>query len=198
MTEERELDCRGLACPQPVIMTKKALDAEKTPINVVVDNSTAKENVSKFASANGWGYRVEEQEDGLFHIHMVPPISSGIAARGDEEKRLAPVYLFTRDTLGHGSDELGKILIRSFFTALLEVDPKPKTLLFLNGGVKLTVQGSMVLPSLQKLEQQGVSVLSCGTCLDYYNLKEQLAVGSVTNMFTIIAALQENGQAITL
>ncbi|MBP2667778.1 MAG: selenium metabolism protein YedF, partial [Firmicutes bacterium] len=187
MTEERGLDCRGLACPQPVIMTKKALDAEKTPINVVVDNSTAKENVSKFAAANGWGYRVEEQEDGLFHIHMIPPISSGIVAKGDEKKRLAPVYLFTQDTLGHGSDELGKILIRSFFTALLEVDPKPKTLLFLNGGVKLTVQGSIVLPSLQKLEQQGVSVLSCGTCLDYYNLKEQLAVGSVTNMFTIIA-----------
>jgi len=198
VTEERGLDCRGLACPQPVIMTKKALDAEKTPINVVVDNSTAKENVSKFAAANGWGYRVEEQEDGLFHIHMIPPISSGIAAKGDEKKRLAPVYLFTQDTLGHGSDELGKILIRSFFTALLEVDPKPKTLLFLNGGVKLTVQGSIVLPSLQKLEQQGVSVLSCGTCLDYYNLKEQLAVGSVTNMFTIIAALQENGQSITL
>ena len=197
MLEERKIDCRGLACPQPVLLTKKALDAEKTAVNIVVDNSVAKENVVKFASANGWGARIEIQE-GLFHIRLEPPLVADSKDPEDEQASFVPVYLFTQETLGNGSEELGAILMRSFFTALQEMEPKPKTLLFLNGGVKLTVQGSAVLPALKKLEQQGVSVMSCGTCLDYFNLKDQLAVGSITNMFTIINELQGSTRAITL
>ena len=198
MADERNIDCRGLACPQPVLLTKKALDAEKTAVNVVVDNLTAKENIVKFASANGWGSRVEEQGN-LYAIRLEPPLASAETTLPNQEYATGkPVYLFTSETLGQGSDELGAILMRSFFTALQEVDPKPKTLLFLNGGVKLAVKGSAVLPAIQKLEQQGVAVLSCGTCLDYYHLKEELAVGSATNMFTIINELQGPGRAIIL
>ena len=198
MADERNIDCRGLACPQPVLLTKKALDAEKTAVNVLVDNLTAKENIVKFASANGWGSRVEEQGN-LYAIRLEPPLASAETTLPNQEYATGkPVYLFTSETLGQGSDELGAILMRSFFTALQEVDPKPKTLLFLNGGVKLAVKGSAVLPAIQKLEQQGVAVLSCGTCLDYYHLKEELAVGSATNMFTIINELQGPGRAIIL
>lgn len=197
MAEERILDCKGLACPQPVLLTKKALEAAEIPVNVVVDNQAARENVVKFASASGWGSRVEPKGS-LFEIHLVPPAGPHLAAKSDETGGGSPVYLFTRETLGQGSDELGVILIRSFFTALLEANPLPRTLLFLNGGVKLTVQGSPVLPALQQLQQQGVGILSCGTCLDYFHLKDQLAVGSVTNMFSIISELQGSDRAVTL
>ncbi len=202
MAEERKIDCRGLACPQPVLLTKKALEAEKAPVIVGVDNATAKENVVKFGVAHGWGAVVEEQ-GGLYHIRLDPPHPAHQPQTQNEPLEThsvaaAPVYLFTQEHLGLGSDELGGILMRSFFASLQEVEPKPKTLLFLNGGVKLTVQGSAVLPAIQKLEQQGVTVLSCGTCLDYFHLKEQLAVGSATNMFTILTELQGPGRAITL
>lgn len=199
MAEERKIDCRGLACPQPVLLTKKALEAEKAPVIVGVDNATAKENVVKFGVAHGWGAVVEEQ-GGLYHIRLDPPHQSLSHAEPVEphSAEAAPVYLFMQEHLGQGSDELGGILMRSFFASLQEVEPKPKTLLFLNGGVKLTVQGSAVLPTIQKLEQQGVTVLSCGTCLDYFHLKEQLAVGSATNMFTILSELQGPGRAIIL
>jgi selenium metabolism protein YedF len=193
-----DIDARGLSCPQPVIATKKALDAIADGIvTTLVDNLAAKENVVKFAVANGCGVSVEEQ-GGHYRIRIT---KGAPVAAGQSGPASAPagetVYLITRETLGHGSDELGAILMKSFFYTVRESKPLPRAVLFINSGVKLTVAGSPVLDHLTALAAAGVNVLSCGTCLDYFALKDTLAVGGVTNMYTILEQLAA-GKAVTL
>jgi selenium metabolism protein YedF len=197
-----EVDARGLACPQPVIATKKALaEISQGVVTTIVDNLTAKENVIKFAAANHCGVSVTERA-GHYYIkitkdgpaEMQPPTTKIVPATGDGKI----VYLITQNTLGHGSDELGGILMKSFLYTLLESQPLPTALLFINSGVKLTVTGSPVLEHLQSMASRGVTILACGTCLDYYQIKDSLAVGAVTNMFTIVETLQAATQAITV
>ncbi len=192
-----EIDARGLACPQPVLATKKALDAiSQGVVTTVVDNAAAKENVTKFATASGYGV-CSEQAGGDYYIR----ITKDRPAVGFSEPVSRPasdlVYLLTKDTLGHGSDELGAILMKAFFTSLLEATPQPRSLMLMNGGVKLAVAGSPVLGQLRELAGRGVQIAACGTCLDYFGLKEQLAVGEVTNMYAIVSALAA-GRAVTL
>lgn len=192
-----EVDARGLACPQPVIATKKALDAVQDGIvTTIVDNVAAKENVTKFAAANGCGVSIEEK-GGHYHLR----ITKGKPVHDTGEKPAdhtgEAVYLITRDTLGHGSDELGAILMKSFFYTLGEIEPLPRAILLINSGVKLAVEGSPVVEYLASFAECGVKVLSCGTCLDFFKLRERLAAGGVTNMYTILAELSA-GKAITL
>ena len=196
------VDCRGLACPQPVLLTKKALDASPEVLTTIVDNVVAKENIVKFATASGYGVSIESG-DGIYYIRMVPHLVIKTPIANTEQKPVAaetgpPVYLFTQDVLGNGSPELGTILIKSFFISLLETNPQPRAILLLNSGVRLAVADSPVLPSLTALAERGVTVLSCGTCLDYFNLKDKLSVGAITNMFSILAELNVQGRTITL
>jgi selenium metabolism protein YedF len=192
-----KVDARGLACPQPVIATKKALEKiTDGTITTIVDNFAAKENVIKFAAANHC--EVTHQEiDGIYYIK----ISKGqgqiepAAAQGVKDDT---IYLITQKTLGHGSSELGGVLIKSFFFALLEKEPLPQTLLFVNSGVHLTTENSPVIEHLTALQEQGVQILSCGTCLDYYELKDKLLVGGITNMYTIIEEMSAAAKVITL
>lgn len=192
------VDARGLACPQPVIATKKALDSmEDGTVTVIVDNAIAKENVLKLAASSYCEARVEEK-NGLFTLQIVKGSGSNQAESPiTVAAASATVYLITKNTLGHGNDELGGVLIKSLMFTLVEKQPHPKTIMFINSGVLLTTQESPVLEHLQKLEQAGVQILSCGTCLDYYQLKEKLAVGGVTNMYTILDEMSAN-KAITL
>lgn len=194
------VDARGLSCPQPVIATKKALDSiSEGVITTIVDNAAAKENVVKFASANHCGVSVTEDNN-----HFLIKITKGKDL--PQEQITAPVleqngklvYLISQDTLGHGNAELGAILMKSFMYTLLEREPRPQAILFVNSGVKLTVEGSPVIDHLTQMENQGVQVLSCGTCLDFYNAKDKLAVGGVTNMFTIVDELSSAARAVTL
>ncbi len=108
------------------------------------------------------------------------------------------MFLISRSTLGQGDDQLGAILMKSFFVSLQELQPAPRAILLLNGGVQLAVDGSPVLAGLQELSRRGVNVLVCGTCLDFFQLKDKLAVGSVTNMYSILTELTAAGRAITL
>jgi len=191
------VDARGLACPQPVIATKKALDSiDDGRVTVIVDNAIAKENVLKLAASSHCEVRVEEK-NGLFTLHIVKGSDSNQAEPLIAVESSATVYLITKNTLGHGNDELGGVLIKSLLFTLVEKQPYPKTVMFINSGVLLTTQGSPVLEHLQKLEQAGVQLLSCGTCLEYYQLKDKLAVGGVTNMYTILDEMSAN-KAITL
>lgn len=195
-----DVDARGLACPQPVIGVKKALDsiAEGT-ITAIVDNSVAKEHVIKFATANNCGVSVSQQGN-----HYYIKITKGKAVPTEQTLNQPQtangklVYLISQDTLGHGSAELGGVLMKSFMFTLLERDPRPDVIMFINAGVKLTVEGSPVLEHLSQLSSHGTQVLSCGTCLDFYGLKDKLAVGSVTNMFTIVDELSSAAKAVTL
>ena len=205
MSDERKdptpvVDCQGMACPQPVILTKKALDQRPPQLTVIVDNAAAKENVAKFAAAAGYGVNIEPA-GGVFRLHLLAlgatpaalPITAEPAASAG-----GPVFLISRSTLGQGDDQLGAILMKSFFVSLQELQPAPRAILLLNGGVQLAVDGSPVLAGLQELSRRGVSVLVCGTCLDFFQLKDKLAVGSVTNMYSILTELTAAGRAITL
>lgn len=194
------LDCQGLACPQPVIMTKKALEERPAQLTVLVDNAAAKENVAKFAASLGYGVNIEPA-GGVFRLHLLA-LGTAPAARPTTAEPAAsaggPVFLISRSTLGQGDDQLGAILMKSFFVSLQELQPAPRAILLLNGGVQLAVAGSPVLAGLQELSRRGVNVLVCGTCLDYFQLKDKLAVGSVTNMYSILTELTAGGRAITL
>ena len=108
------------------------------------------------------------------------------------------MYLCTKNTLGAGSDELGGILAKSFFHTLVEGDFTPAVLLFINSGVKLVLADSPVLADIKALAARGTKVLACGTCLDYFKLKDQVAVGSVTNMYTIASYLHQQERAVVL
>lgn len=194
-----DVDARGLRCPQPVIATKKALDSiDEGIVTTIVDNMTAKENVIKFASANNCGVSVTEKDN-----HFYIRITKGKAQAQERVEPIAAqegklVYLISQDTLGHGNTELGAMLMKSFMYTLLEREPRPQTIMFINSGVKLTVLGSPVLEHLQQMAERGVQILSCGTCLDFYHLKDKLAVGGITNMFTIVDELSSAAKAVTL
>lgn len=199
---DKVIDCRGLVCPQPVIQTKKTLETvDSGRITIIVDNEVAKLNVVKFAGANGLGAAVEEKS-GHYYITVIKGTGHQAVAAAATTPGPAPavggqVYLLTQDSLGHGAPELGAVLMKAFMTTLLESKPQPEALLFINSGVRLTIQGSPVLEQLQLLAERGVTVLACGTCLDYYQLKDKLAVGEVTNMYTIVETIAK-AKAVTL
>jgi len=186
------VDCRGLTCPKPVILTKKEVEApDFDEIEVIVDNESSRENVKKYLMSANLKFTMDEKE-GLYHFFA--------KKEGEVKKVEEPVvceisnvavetgltYVIASDKFGDGDDSLGALLMKSFVYSLTEATEKPGNLIFLNSGVKLTCEGSDVLDSLKKLEDLGVEILSCGTCLDFYNLKEKLKVGSVTNMYTIV------------
>lgn len=182
-----EVDARGLDCPKPVIQTKKAIEKmDVDNVLTIVDNKIAKENVSKLADNLNCNYTVEEiGSDYYIDIHKCEILEKEVLP----ERKASiheTVIVVGKDKLGEGNDELGEVLIKGYFYTLTEVQPYPKAILFLNGGVNLTIEGSAVLENLRILESQGVEILSCGTCLDYYMAKDKLAVGGVSNMFTIV------------
>ncbi|KZL91122.1 sulfurtransferase-like selenium metabolism protein YedF [Clostridium magnum] len=189
------IDCKGLKCPQPVINTKKYFDSiEEGQATIVVDNEVSKNNVSKFSENNGFKSVVEEK-DGLYYI-SISKESCSCKLINFNEKKLTIVV--TNDKLGLGDDKLGITLMKSYFYALSESDTLPSDLLFLNAGVKLTTEDSDCLDSIKKLQERGVNVLNCGTCLDFYNLKEKLVIGEITNMYTIIEKMNSSDKTIKL
>ena len=194
-----ELNSQGLACPQPVIMTKKALDQKPAEITVIVDNPAAKGNVAKFAASSGYGVNIESTDSGFRLKLLAKPTSGGVvSAEVAITDATAPVIMLGRNTLGTGSEELGAILMKSFFVSLLELPQRPRAIMLINSGVYLAAAGSPVLAALQELSRQGVAVMVCGTCLDYFALKEKLAVGNVTNMYSILTELAGPGRIISL
>ncbi len=184
------LDCRGLACPQPVIETKKAVEAgNEKNILVIVDNTVARENVARFARNAGCAVAVTEKE-GCYHLEITVPESKTKNIEPVSEKKAEAretagnVYFITSNTLGQGSPDLGEVLMKSLMVTLTQQDP-PAALLLLNSGVYLTVEDSPVLEQLMVLADKGTEILVCGTCLNYYKLNEKHAVGTVSNMLEI-------------
>lgn len=194
---EIRIDARGLACPKPVIETKKAL--EQIPegnIVTIVDNEIARDNVSKLANSMKLHFTISEAGGG-YEVS----IFKGNYAEEMPEKRpdLAnTVLLIGTDCLGEGEEKLGKILMNGYLYALTEYEPFPKAILLINSGIKLAIEGSQTVEHLKTLVEKGTEVLSCGTCLDYYDLKHALAVGGVTNMYTIVEMMSEANNTIKL
>ena len=197
----KEIDARGENCPKPFIMTKKALDEiEMGTILTIVDNEVAKENVTKLVESLGLKHKIEEKQ-GDFYIEIEKGENSSSNASSADSKLSNlkdRVVLFTKDKMGHGNDELGKVLIKGYIYTLTELDEKPKKLLFLNSGILLTTGDAETISDLKKLEDMGVEILSCGTCLDYYGVKDELKVGEIANMYLIADAMNQAENTITL
>jgi selenium metabolism protein YedF len=196
----KPLDCRGLACPNPVIKTKELIDrGDVQQLTVLVDNPAAQENVSRLLQLAGFEVRVGEQQ-GTFTVSG----SRGAAGTCQvmvPEAREAPhkiLVLMGSNTLGRGDDFLGSKLIGNFIATLKEMGPELWCVVLLNAGVKLAVGGSEVLAGLKDLEQSGVRVLVCGTCLTHFKLLEAKQVGETTNMLDIVTAMQLADKVITL
>lgn len=194
------VDARGLACPQPVIQTRKAME-QSAQVVTLVDNDTAVANVSRMAAKAGWQVKVDD-EGSLFRIHIEQDGARAAVvsqATGQAESVAGPsVLAVSSDVMGRGDDVLGHILIRGFFHTLGEITPLPQTLIFYNTGARLACEGSPVLDDLRALEEAGVEILVCGTCLGHLEIKDQLAVGHVSNMYDIAEAMLGAGKVVHL
>lgn len=194
-----KIDARGEVCPKPVIMTKKELDkVSEGIITTIVDNEVAKENVSKLATSMGLSFTIDKTKENEFYIH----INKG---RVEEEANVCIPDTFKDltiaigcDKMGKGEDELGKILMKSFIYTVRETAPYPSSIVLYNSGVYLTTEGSEVLDDLKALEEEGVEILSCGTCLDYYHLKDKLLVGGITNMYNIYEKMKNANNTLNI
>jgi selenium metabolism protein YedF len=194
------LDCRGLACPNPVIRTKELIDrGDVQQLTVLVDNPAAQENVSRFLQRAGFQVSVEPRGD----AGAVTGVRTGagpcqVCEEKPEEGLRKILVLLGADRLGRGDDVLGVKLLGNFIATLKEMGPDLWCVVMVNAGVKLAVAGSEVLPGLLGLEQSGVRVLVCGTCLTHFQLLEAKQVGETTNMLDIVTAMQLADKVITL
>jgi selenium metabolism protein YedF len=188
----KEIDCRGKACPHPVLMTKQALEGLiEGEVILIVDNVAACENVERFAKSQGCPVTIEKR-GADFHLRLQKGKSGEGRETVSEKKDRGNIVVYLNSRfLGIGDEGLGSILMRSYLKTLLELDTKPNRLILINSGVWLSSEGSDVLETLKVLSERGVEILSCGTCLDFYGLKEKVKVGIVSNMFTIAQTLLE-------
>jgi selenium metabolism protein YedF len=193
------IDCRGQACPQPVLQTKEALDrlVEGT-VTILVDDPAARENVKRFAESQGGTVSVETSEGGGWRL-VIAKARVPAAAEGPEprEEALPSALLVTSDQIGPEA-ELGHILMRAFLATLPKAGQRPAKVLFLNRGIHLTTEGSQVLDILEELRQSGVEVLSCGTCLEFFGKRDSLRVGRVSNMYETVETLTGRYRVVTI
>lgn len=191
---EKLVDARNLDCPEPVVRARNAmLEAGVDCVRVRVTGEVPAENIQRLARSQGWTPVVEHQE-----AEIVLTLTRGAAQetqpmsqpqRTTAAQREQVVVLISSNLFGVGEERLGQILMRAFLKTLRDTEPRPAKILFVNSGVFLTTEGSELLDDLQHLQQAGIEILSCGTCLDYYRKLDALRVGVVTNMFDIATAL---------
>ena len=193
----KEIDCRGMSCPQPVVTTKQALDQlEEGELIVIVDNPSPCGNVERFARSQGCSVDVEKKgKDFYIHIQKIRAKDEERVVKQDEKGRKVVVYINSH-LLGVGDEALGSFLMKAFLKTLLDLETKPNRLILINSGVQLAAEGSKVLENLVALSEAGVEIFSCGTCLDFYELKGKLKVGVVSNMFEIIQSMLEADRLI--
>lgn len=189
------VDAMGDACPIPVIKTKKAIAQMNGcgELEVFVDNEIAVQNVSKMAANEGGDVTSEKIAEGKYRVEIR---LSSVDKVEKEETEKHTIVVVSSDRMGSGNDELGKVLIKGFIFAVTQLEKMPEKMLFYNGGAVLTCEGADTLEDLKSLEAQGVEILTCGTCLDYYGMKEKLQVGSVTNMYAIVEAMSQADRII--
>ncbi len=184
-TNELTVDVRGSLCPKPVIETKKVSDSNQSAIiTTIVDNEVSRDNVAKFGKSRGYG--VEVRQDGKdFYLTLTPNANPVNEVSCEPLNYGNRVVLMTKDYLGEGSEELGRNLMKTFWGCMLEADVKPSKIYFINSSVKMVVNDSVHLENIKKLADLGVEIAACGICLDFYGVKEELGVGSITNMYVI-------------
>ena len=202
----KTLDARGLACPAPVLMTKDAVENDKLDtVEVIVDNEAAKENVLRFLGSQqfssttaeeGNDYKICAQRQGYMMGTISEPDDSPQLKASDQKQKI--MVLIATDRLGNGDDELGKKLIISFIKTIKEMGDELWRLVLVNNGVKLTIDDSPVLEDLVAYENDGLTILVCGTCLTHFGLLEAKKVGETTNMLDIVTAMQLADKVINI
>ena len=191
MAEFIKVDALGDACPLPVVKAKKAISELQGAgqVEVLVDNEIAVQNLTKMAQQKDYQYSAEKLEERKYRVLFTLGEAAGAPAERTPvcvpDARTDTVVAISAAVMGEGSEELGSVLIKGFIYALSQQDNPPETMLFYNGGAKLTCDGSECLEDLKELKNRGVKIFTCGTCLNYYELSDKLAVGEVTNMYDI-------------
>jgi selenium metabolism protein YedF len=201
----RVVDTKGQKCPVPIIETKKALRESKNgeTFIVVTDNRTAFSNITRFLKDNKVKFTVRE-ENGTWIFNITN--ETGRSQTTDPKEYCDPVSLpvptgdfavvISSEIMGQGDDELGRRLMKSFFTAISCLDKLPGTVVFYNSGVKLTVMDSEIIDILNELLDKGAEILICGTCVDHFNLAGRINVGTICDMYIITQKLSEAGNII--
>jgi len=199
----KTVDAKGKLCPVPLIMTKKALTemGENETMEVLLDNETSMKNVVRMLEE--FGMKVNLQQSGNVYklsvskTGVIPDTSNAKEFCSIENRQISEYTIaFQRNKMGDGDDALGTILIKAFVNTLPEVDKKPGKIVFLNAGVFLALKDSPVIESLKKLENMGTEIHVCGTCLDFYGKKEELAAGRVSNMYDILDVLSKSSSVL--
>jgi selenium metabolism protein YedF len=205
MNMNKSIDARGMQCPMPVIETKKALQGmTEGTVEVVVDNSIAVQNLMKMAKQKQLECSSVKIDNDNYEVQIKVtnklteevPVNdktaveqNAVSTSGEvcypDSREEHTVIVLSTDHMGEGDDKLGKTLMKGSIYALSELEQLPQKIILYNGGAKLSVEGSDSLEDLKLLESQGVDILTCGTCLNYYEISEKLSVGSVTNMYSI-------------
>ncbi len=201
------IDCSGMLCPRPLIEAKKAYTQASVGDSLlfIVDNETASNNLNTFFSGNGVAsttttegnkYKITVIKSELTQntIAVSNPAEFCIPTVKDEQS--PTVVVISSNKMGEGDSDLGAILIKGFFTALSEVEPLPSEVIFYNSGVLLLPQESGIMASLEKLRSNGVKITACGTCVDFYGIKEKLTIGTISNMFSILSSLNAASKII--
>lgn len=191
------IDAKGLACPQPVVLAKKALE-KYGDITVIVDNTTALENVKRMGSNSGCDVSVEDTGDGTCKIHMKNKTGKDVDTTACNSASVsgATVIVFKGDKMGNGDDELGAVLMKAFIHTLVDSGSIPDTIILYNAGVKLAVKDSDTAPDLKKLEEAGAKILVCGTCANFFEIKDKLSAGTISNMYDIANTMITAGRLI--
>lgn len=198
------IDARGLACPAPVVKTREALQRGDSHLEVLVDNPIARDNVKRFATSQGCMVEVTEEE-GLFRIRIrrelseeVNPPETSSAPEHRTSTGAGTVVVLSSDVMGRGDEELGRILVKAFLNTLSESETVPWRMVLFNRGVMLALEGSDTVPALSNLASLGVDILVCGTCLDYFGVKDKVAVGVVSNMYEILDTMFMASNSVTI
>ena len=199
---EKTLDCMGMACPLPVINAKKAIEAftEDGILHVKVDNDTAVQNLTRLGEHNGFVVTTVKHGEKAFTVTM--QVKAGAAQVPAEAmtckapERSGKVVVLSADTMGAGDEKLGRKLMKAFIFALTSQDEAPEKVICYNSGAYLTTRDPDTVKDLKTLEEAGTTVMTCGTCLDYYGLKEELKVGVISNMYDIVEAQMKAASVI--
>jgi selenium metabolism protein YedF len=212
----KTINARGKICPEPVILTKAQVDRGEEELEVFLDNPISASNVRRFLESKGFAVRLKD-DDGLLTIlaskkeekaPKVAPPSSKPGARTQEAQAAVPPVtasvnetfstLITCRTLGRSDEELGEVLMKSFLGTLSQMDNAPVVVALMNEGAKLALYDSSSCDHLKNLEQKGVTILVCGTCVNHFQIADQIGVGTISNMFEILEALNKASKIMTL
>ena len=202
--KDHTVDARGLPCPQPLILTKQALTSlrEGQRLRILIDNKISCDNVSRFLRDHGMN-PVQSIEEGVYTLEAekgddASALGNAAAYCTPAEVTTGPVVVINHDGMGSGSEDLGKILLQACVNTLKDISPRPAAIVCYNAGVFVAEEDSPTIPALQELVKQGVTLLVCGTCVDYFELKNRIAVGTISNMYDILQQLSTAGRIITL